>query len=156
MTSVLIVEDEEPLSILLRYNLEAAGFKVIEARSGEEAERAARATPPDLILLDWILPGLSGIELCRRLRLRADTRHIPILLLTAKTEAHDCLRGLEAGADDFIVKPFSFCEVLGRMHLALDAHGLGRRKGQPRPADYAASRDAAISLVNVFVEASSA
>jgi two-component system phosphate regulon response regulator PhoB len=120
LTKVLIVEDEEPLAILLRYNLEAEGFEVLEARSGEEAERTAQETPPDLILLDWVLPGLSGIELCRRLRLRADTRHIPILLLSAKAEAHDGLRGLEAGADDLIVKPFSLSEVLGRIHLVLE------------------------------------
>ena len=119
MTTVLIVEDEEPLSILLRYNLEAEGFEVIEAGSGEEAERRARASPPDLILLDWVLPGLTGIELCRRLRFRADTRHIPVLLITAKTEANDRLRGLEAGADEFIVKPFTLSEILARIHSVL-------------------------------------
>jgi two-component system phosphate regulon response regulator PhoB len=121
MARVLIVEDEEALAILLRYNLEAQGIEVIEASSGEEAERKAGATRPDLILLDWVLPGLSGIELCRRLRLRAETRHIPILLLTAKTDASDRLRGLEAGADDFIVKPFALCEILARVQSLLGA-----------------------------------
>jgi two-component system phosphate regulon response regulator PhoB len=120
MPRVLVVEDEEALAILLRYNLEAEGFEVIEAASGAEAERKAGATCPDLILLDWVLPGLTGIELCRRLRLRAETRHIPILLLTAKTEASDRQSGLDAGADDFIIKPFSLSEVLRRIHLVLE------------------------------------
>ena len=123
MTKVLIVEDEEALAILLRYNLEAQGLQVIEAGSGEEAERMAGETHPDLILLDWVLPGFTGIELCRRLRSRAETRHIPILLLTAKTEASDRQRGLEAGADEFITKPFALCEILARIQLLLGARG---------------------------------
>jgi two-component system phosphate regulon response regulator PhoB len=126
MTRVLIVEDEEALAIVLRYNLEALGFEVIEAGSGEEAERKAGATRPDLILLDWVLPGFSGIELCRRLRSRAETRHIPVLLLTAKTEASERLRGLEAGADDFIAKPFTLCEILTRIQSLLGARGWKR------------------------------
>jgi two-component system phosphate regulon response regulator PhoB len=155
MIRVLIVEDEEPLAILLRYNLEAEGFDVIEVRSGEEAERRVRATPPDLILLDWVLPGLTGIELCRRLRLRADTRHIPVLLLTAKTEAHDCLCGLEAGADDFIVKPFSLSELLARIHLVLERSRLGPAKGQAGAGANAYRRETLPGGVNTVVEASS-
>jgi two-component system, OmpR family, phosphate regulon response regulator PhoB len=123
MTKVLIVEDEEPIAMLLRYNLEAQGLEVIEAGSGEEAERKAGATRPDLIVLDWVLPGVSGIELCRRLRSRAETRHIPILLLTAKSDASDRLRGLAAGADEFISKPFALFEVLARVQSLLGARG---------------------------------
>ena len=102
----LIVEDDEPLSIVLRYNLEAEGFAVTAAASAEEAELVIRASPPDLIVLDWALPGRSGIAFCRDLRSRPETRHIGILLLTAKAEDADRERGLAAGADVFLSSRF--------------------------------------------------
>ena len=102
----LIVEDDEPLTIVLRYNLEAHGFAVTAVGSAEEAELAIRPSPPDLILLDWALPGRSGVAFCRDLRARPQTRHVRILLITARAEDADRERGLAAGADAFLVKPF--------------------------------------------------
>ena len=102
----LIVEDDEPLTIVLRYNLEAQGFAVTAVGSAEEAELAIRTSPPDLILLDWALPGRSGVAFCRDLRARPQTRHVRILLITARAEDADRERGLAAGADAFLVKPF--------------------------------------------------
>ena len=115
----LIVEDDEPLSIVLRYNLEAEGFAVTAAASAEEAELVIRASPPDLILLDWGLPGRSGIAFCRDLRSRPETRHIGILLLTAKAEDADRERGLAAGADVFLVKPFSLEHLVSSIRCCL-------------------------------------
>jgi two-component system, OmpR family, phosphate regulon response regulator PhoB len=116
---VLIVEDEEPLALLLHYNLEAEGFRVALAKSGEEAEVAISEEPPDMIILDWMLPGLSGIELCRRLRSGKTARSIPILILTARGEEQDRIRGLTVGADDYVVKPFSVPELLARVRAIL-------------------------------------
>ena len=116
---VLIVEDEEALALLLQYNLEAEGFRVSLARRGDEAEVAISEDPPDLIILDWMLPGLSGIELCRRLRARKTARPIPILILTARGEEQDRIRGLTVGADDYVVKPFSVLELLARVRAIL-------------------------------------
>src|SRR5579883_3019503 len=101
---ILIVEDEEPLTLLLRYNLEAEGFSVRTASRGDEAEIAIREEVPDLIVLDWMLPGLSGIELCRRLRASKNASETPIILLTARGEEQDRIRGLTTGADDYVVK----------------------------------------------------
>jgi two-component system phosphate regulon response regulator PhoB len=115
----LIVEDDEPLSIVLRYNLEAEGFAVTAAASAEEAELVIRASPPDLIVLDWALPGRSGIAFCRDLRSRPETRHIGILLLTAKAEDADRERGLAAGADVFLVKPFSLEHLISSIRSCL-------------------------------------
>jgi len=106
MPKVLIVEDEEPLSLLLRYNLEAEGYQVESCVRGDEAEIRLRESLPDLLLLDWMLPGLSGIELCRRLRAREDTERLPIIMLTARGEEAERIRGLSTGADDYVVKPF--------------------------------------------------
>ena len=103
---VLVVEDEEPLALLLRYNLEAEGYAVDVVHRGDEAEMAIAESTPDLIVLDWMLPGLSGIELCRRLRASKESRAIPIILLTARSEEGDRIRGLTTGADDYVVKPF--------------------------------------------------
>jgi two-component system phosphate regulon response regulator PhoB len=116
---VLVVEDEEPLALLLRYNLESDGFDVDVANDGEEAELAIDENPPDLILLDWMLPGISGLELCRRLRTGRETRNIPILMLTARGEETDKLRGLSTGADDYVVKPFSVPELMARIKAVL-------------------------------------
>src|SRR6185312_143046 len=110
--NILIVEDEEALTLLLRYNLEAEGYDVDSVARGDEAETRLKETAPDLIVLDWMLPGISGIELCRRLRARAETRALPIIMLTARGEESEKVRGLATGADDYIVKPFSVPELL--------------------------------------------
>ena len=117
--SILIVEDEEPLTLLLRYNLEAAGYTVDCAARGDEAELKLRETTPDLVLLDWMLPGLSGIEICRRLRARPTTAKLPIIMLTARGEESERIRGLGTGADDYVVKPFSVPELLARIAALL-------------------------------------
>lgn len=113
--SIMIVEDEEALTLLLRYNLEAEGYAVQTVSRGDEADLLLRESVPDLLLLDWMLPGLSGIELCRRLRQRDETRALPIILLTARGEESERIRGLSTGADDYIVKPFSVPELLARV-----------------------------------------
>ena len=118
-TSVLIVEDEESLGVLLRYNLEAEGYAVDVITRGDEAELALRERRPDLLLLDWMLPGLSGIELCRRLRSRPETRDMPIIMLTARGEEAERIRGLSTGADDYVVKPFSIPELMARTRSLL-------------------------------------
>src|SRR6478735_8363047 len=116
---VLIVEDEEPLTLLLRYNLEAEGYDVEAIARGDEAEIRLRETVPDLVLLDWMLPGLSGIELCRRIRQRAETQRLPIIMLTARGEESERVRGLATGADDYVVKPFSVPELVARVRALL-------------------------------------
>ncbi len=116
---VLVVEDEEPLATLLQYNLEAEGFRVAISSRGDEAEIAVSEDPPDLIILDWMLPGLSGIELCRRLRSGKVSRSIPILMLTARGGEQDRIRGLTTGADDYVVKPFSVPELMARVKAIL-------------------------------------
>ena len=112
---VLIVEDEEALTTLLRYNLEAEGYDVETVARGDEADIRLKERVPDLVVLDWMLPGLSGIELCRRLRARPETRQLPIIMLTARGEESERIRGLATGADDYIVKPFSVPELLARV-----------------------------------------
>lgn len=116
---VLIVEDEEPLMLLLRYNLEAEGYEVDSVSRGDEAEIRLREQVPDIVLLDWMLPGLSGIELCRRIRARSETERLPVIMLTARGEEGDRIRGLSTGADDYIVKPFSVPELLARVRALL-------------------------------------
>jgi len=118
-TNILIVEDEEPLTLLLRYNLESEGYSVESVGRGDEAETRLRESVPDLVILDWMLPGLSGIELCRRLRARAETKQLPIIMLTARGEESEKVRGLATGADDYIVKPFSVPELLARVRALL-------------------------------------
>lgn len=117
--SVLIVEDESALCTLLRYNLEREGYRVFEARNGDEALVVAAESSPDLIVLDWMLPELSGIEVCRRLRARGESRNVPIIMLTARGEETDRIRGLDTGADDYIVKPFSMSEFLARSRAVM-------------------------------------
>jgi two-component system phosphate regulon response regulator PhoB len=126
---VLIVEDEAPLAELLRYNLEAEGFQVSHAESGEDAELSVAEERPDLVILDWMLPSVSGIELCRRFRSKPETRSIPILMLTARGEESDRIRGLSTGADDYVVKPFSLPELMARVKAIL------RRASPDRLAD---------------------
>ncbi len=116
---ILIVEDEEPLSLLLRYNFEAEGYEVESAARGDEADLRLRERVPDLLVLDWMLPGLSGIELCRRLRARAATAQLPVLMLTARGEEDERIRGLATGADDYVVKPFSVPELMARVKALL-------------------------------------
>jgi two-component system phosphate regulon response regulator PhoB len=116
---ILIVEDEEPLSLLLRYNLEADGYEVDTLTRGDDADTRLRESLPDLVVLDWMLPGLSGIELCRRLRARPEAKTLPIIMLTARGEESERVRGLSTGADDYIVKPFSVPELLARVRALL-------------------------------------
>jgi len=116
---ILIVEDEEALTLLLRYNLEAEGYEVESVARGDEADARLREEVPDLVILDWMLPGLSGIEICRRLRARAETRTLPIIMLTARGEESERIRGLGTGADDYIVKPFSVPELVARVGALL-------------------------------------
>ncbi len=116
---VLIVEDEQALVELLRYNLEQAGYRVSIALDGEEALAAVQDEVPDLILLDWMLPLMSGIEVCRQLRRQTVTANVPIILLTARSEETDRIRGLDAGADDYVSKPFSPAELVARIRAVL-------------------------------------
>jgi len=116
---IMVVEDEEPLCVLLRYNLEAEGYKVEVITRGDEAELRLRESVPDLLVLDWMLPAVSGIELCRRLRTRPETERLPIIMLTARGEESDRVRGLSTGADDYLVKPFSTPEFLARVRALL-------------------------------------
>ena len=116
---ILVVEDEAALVTLLRYNLEREGFRVAEARDGEEALLMSREQKPDLVLLDWMLPLLSGLEVCRQMRRMTETRGVPIIMLTARGEEGDKLRGLDSGADDYVTKPFSPSELVARIRAAL-------------------------------------
>lgn len=116
---VLIVEDEAPLITLLRYNLEEAGFEVDEATTGEEALISITERQPDLVVLDWMLPVVSGIEVCRQLRRRKETRDTPVIMLTARTEEGDRIRGLDSGADDYVTKPFSPRELVSRIRAVM-------------------------------------
>lgn len=116
---ILIVEDDPSLVELLRYNLENEGFDVAIARDGEAGLEAVDTDIPDLVVLDWMLPNVSGIEICRQLRQKSETRSMPVIMLTAKGEETDRIRGLETGADDYIVKPFSPAELTARIKAVL-------------------------------------
>lgn len=116
---ILIVEDEADLSLMLRYNLEAQGYRVSISETGNDAAEITRDEVPDLILLDWMLPGISGIELCQRLRLRKQTADVPIIMLTARGVEEDRIRGLQTGADDYVTKPFSVPELMARVEALL-------------------------------------
>jgi two-component system, OmpR family, phosphate regulon response regulator PhoB len=116
---ILVVEDETALCALLRYNLEKEGFEVLEAHDGEEALLIGEERDLDLVLLDWMLPYVSGIEVCRQLRRKRGTRNVPIIMLTARGEEADRVRGLETGADDYVPKPFSMAELIARVHAVL-------------------------------------
>jgi two-component system, OmpR family, phosphate regulon response regulator PhoB len=117
--NVLLVEDEPAQREVLSYNLEAEGFRVTQAENGEEAMMLVNEALPDLILLDWMLPNVSGIEICRRLKMRPETRGVPIIMLSARSEEVDKVRGLETGADDYIIKPYSLVELMARVRAAL-------------------------------------
>ncbi|MFT3672612.1 phosphate regulon transcriptional regulator PhoB [Aestuariivirga sp.] len=116
---ILIVEDEAAIQELLVYNLEAEGFRTKVVEQGEDVYPAISEEMPDLVLLDWMLPGLSGIEVCRMLRARAETQALPVIMLTARGEEAERVRGLSTGADDYIVKPFSVPEVMARVRSIL-------------------------------------
>ncbi|MEL6748190.1 MAG: phosphate regulon transcriptional regulator PhoB [Pseudomonadota bacterium] len=117
--NILVVEDEAPIALLIRYNLQAEGFNVDVVDRAEDAEIAMQDQRPDLIVLDWMLPGISGIELCRRVRANRELRDIPIILLTARGEESDRIRGFETGADDYMPKPFSVPELIARVRAIL-------------------------------------
>jgi two-component system phosphate regulon response regulator PhoB len=117
--SILLIEDEEPIQILLRYNLESEGYRVRVTAQGEDASFLINEERPDLILLDWMLPGISGIEVCRLIRARPETQSVPIIMLTARSEEAERVRGLATGADDYLVKPFSVPELLARIKTIL-------------------------------------
>ncbi|MBS9722537.1 phosphate regulon transcriptional regulator PhoB [Tianweitania sp. BSSL-BM11] len=116
---IMIVEDEEPLGVLLQYNLESEGYQVEIVTRGDEADLRLQEHVPDLLVLDWMVPGVSGIEICRRLRVRPQTERLPVIMLTARGEESDRVRGLATGADDYLVKPFSTPEFLARVRALL-------------------------------------
>lgn len=119
LPTVLLVEDEPAQREVLAYNLEAEGFRVSKAANGEEALLLVEEDAPDLIVLDWMLPSVSGIEVCRRVKSRNETRNIPIIMLSARSEEVDRVRGLETGADDYVVKPYSIVELMARIRAQL-------------------------------------
>lgn len=129
---ILVIEDEEDILALVQYNLLKEGYKVTTAASGEEGLAAARGVSPDLILLDLMLPGVDGLEVCRVLKREAETREIPLVMLTAKGEESDVVTGLELGADDYVTKPFSPRVLISRLRAVL------RRQGREAPPEEAA------------------
>ena len=129
--SILVVEDEDDIRELLRYNLAKEGYQVTGSASGEEALKAVKATRPDLMVLDLMLPGMDGLEVCRSLKQDPLTRNLPIVMLTAKGEEADIVAGLELGADDYITKPFSVRVLLARLRAVL------RRRSTPPPSENA-------------------
>lgn len=129
--SILVVEDEDDIRELLRYNLVKEGYRVTGAASGEEALKAVRVAMPDLVLLDLMLPGMDGLEVCRSLKQDPQTRNLPIVMLTAKGEEADIVAGLELGADDYVTKPFSLRVLLARLRAVL------RRRSTPPPSETA-------------------
>ena len=119
MPLILVVEDEAALATMLRYNLEREGYRVAEASDGQEALASIADEPPDLVLLDWMLPSLSGIEVCRQIRRRPETSQLPVIMLTARGEDRDAVRALDIGADDYITKPFNLDSLLARIRALL-------------------------------------
>ena len=117
--SVLVVEDEPAQREVLAYNLEAEGFAVQRAENGEEAMLLVAEQKPDLIILDWMMPVMSGIETCRRLKIKEDTKDIPVIMLSARSEEVDTVRGLDTGADDYVIKPYSVLELMARVRNQL-------------------------------------
>jgi two-component system, OmpR family, phosphate regulon response regulator PhoB len=132
---VLVVEDEQALALLLTYNLESEGYIVERVERGDDAELRLAEAVPDLVILDWMLPGVSGLEICRRLRAREETRGLPVIMLTARGEEAERVRGLSVGADDYVVKPFSVPELMARVRSLL------RRARPERIASRLASGD---------------
>ena len=140
--TILIVEDEVPLLTLLRYNLEKQGFRVDEAGDGEEALLRVAEGRPDLVLLDWMLPAISGIEVCRQLRRRPGTRDLPIIMVTARTEDQDAVRALDTGADDYISKPFAMDSLMARIRALLRRSGAIATRGVLSWRDLTLDQDA--------------
>ncbi|MBU8537928.1 phosphate regulon transcriptional regulator PhoB [Falsiroseomonas tokyonensis] len=140
--TILVVEDEAPLLTLLRYNLEKQGFRVEEATDGQEALMRVAEGKPDLILLDWMLPALSGLEVCRQIRRRPNTRDLPIIMVTARTEDQDAVRALDTGADDYISKPFVMDALLARIRALLRRSGAVPVKGRLSYRDLVMDQDA--------------
>jgi two-component system, OmpR family, phosphate regulon response regulator PhoB len=124
---ILVVEDDTDLALLLTYNLEAEGYIAESAHCGDDAELRLAESPPDLVILDWMLPGLTGIEICARIRARNETRSLPVIMLTARGEEAERVQGFSAGADDYVVKPFSVAELMARVRGLL-------RRSRPEPA----------------------
>ena len=140
--TILVVEDEAPLLTLLRYNLEKQGFRVEEAADGQEALLRVAEAKPDLILLDWMLPALSGLEVCRQIRRRPATRDLPIIMVTARTEDQDAVRALDTGADDYIAKPYAMDALLARIRALLRRSGAVPVKGRLEWHDIVMDQDA--------------
>jgi two-component system, OmpR family, phosphate regulon response regulator PhoB len=140
--TILVVEDEAPLATLLRYNLEKAGFAVEEATDGQEALTRVAEGRPDLVLLDWMLPALSGLEVCRQIRRRPNTRDLPIIMVTARTEDQDAVRALDLGADDYITKPFQMESLVARIRALLRRSGTIATKGTLAYKDLTLDQDA--------------
>ncbi len=132
---ILVVEDESDLALLLGYNLEAEGYVVESVERGDEAELRLAENPPDLVILDWMLPGVSGLEICRRLRARETTRTLPVIMVTGRGAEAERVRGLSVGADDYVVKPFSVPELMARVRALL------RRSRPERIADRLSAGD---------------
>ena len=139
---ILVVEDEESLATLLQYNLDKEGYRVEVCADGEEALIRIDEKPPDLLVLDWMLPTVSGIEVCRRLRQRAATRNLPIIMLTARSEETDRVRGLDTGADDYIVKPALMSELCARVRAVLRRIRPGLAEDRIRHGDITIDRSA--------------
>ena len=139
---ILVVEDEEALSTLLQYNLDKEGYRVEQCADGEEALIRIDEAQPDLVILDWMLPSVSGIEVCRRLRQRSVTRNLPIIMLTARGEESDRVRGLDTGADDYIVKPFLMSELTARVRAVLRRIRPGLAEDRIRQGDIVIDRSA--------------
>jgi len=138
--SALVVEDEESLATLLQYNLDKEGFAVSVCGDGEEALLLIDEQQPDIVVLDWMLPSVSGIEVCRRLRQRPETRNLPIIMLTARGEESDRIRGLDTGADDYLVKPFSMAELSARLRSVLRRIRPGLAEDRVRRGDIVIDR----------------
>jgi two-component system phosphate regulon response regulator PhoB len=127
---VLVVEDEASIATMLRYNLEKQGYRVSEASDGQEALTRIQEQQPDIVLLDWMLPVMSGIEVCRQIRRKPATRDLPVIMVTARTEDHDAVRGLNTGADDYVTKPFNIDSLLARVRALLRRASAVPEKGQ--------------------------
>jgi two-component system phosphate regulon response regulator PhoB len=127
---ILVVEDEPAIVTMLRYNLEKQGFRVDEAGDGQEALDRIEQSQPDLVLLDWMLPVISGIEVCRQIRRRPETRDLPVIMVTARTDEGDAVRGLDTGADDYITKPFKMDALVARIRALLRRSGGRSEKGR--------------------------
>lgn len=140
--TILVVEDEAALLALLRYNLERQGFNVEEATDGQEALLRIAEAKPDLVLLDWMLPAMSGIEVCRQIRRRPATRDLPVIMVTARTEDQDAVRALDTGADDYIAKPFAVEALLARIRALLRRSSTVSAKGSIAYLDLAMDQDA--------------